>query len=273
MSMDSMVRDMRNRFLVALVFTIPIVLWSMVGTELLGTELATPFGIDRDVWQLLLSLPIVFYASTIFFKGAVSALRAQDAGHDGPGRRRDRHRLALLGRRDVLHRGRGLLRVRRHARDLRAARPLVRDARPRRRQRRRPRAAGPRAAEGGRAARRRARRGPDGRSAGRRPAAHPPRLEGAGRRERRGGREPGRRVHRHRREPPGQEERRAISSSARRSTRTAPCAPVPPPSAPTPRLRRSSSSSKRRRTPRRPASGWPTRPRSGSSWSRSSAAG
>ena len=57
MSMDAMVRDMRNRFLVALVFTVPIVLWSMVGTELLGTELATPFGIDRDVWQFLLSLP------------------------------------------------------------------------------------------------------------------------------------------------------------------------------------------------------------------------
>ena len=50
---------MRNRFLVALVFTIPIVAWSMVGTKLFGTELATPFGIDRDVWQLLLSLPVV----------------------------------------------------------------------------------------------------------------------------------------------------------------------------------------------------------------------
>jgi Cu2+-exporting ATPase len=75
MSMDSMVRDMRNRFLVALVFTIPIVLWSMVGTELLGTELATPFGLDREVWQFLLSLPVVFYASDVFFKGAVIALR------------------------------------------------------------------------------------------------------------------------------------------------------------------------------------------------------
>ena len=31
MSMESMVRDMRNRFLVALVFTIPIVIWSPVG--------------------------------------------------------------------------------------------------------------------------------------------------------------------------------------------------------------------------------------------------
>jgi len=75
MSMASMERDMRNRFLVALLFTVPIILWSMVGTELLGTELATPFGIDRDVWQFLLSLPVVFYASDVFFKGAVTALR------------------------------------------------------------------------------------------------------------------------------------------------------------------------------------------------------
>src|SRR5215208_3157775 len=76
MSMEAMERDMRNRFVVALVFTIPIVAWSMVGTKLLGTELATPFGIDHDVWQLLLSLPVVLYASSIFFTGAVAALRA-----------------------------------------------------------------------------------------------------------------------------------------------------------------------------------------------------
>jgi len=77
MSMAAMVRDMRNRFLVALVFTVPIVLWSMVGTELLGTELATPFGLDRDVWLLVLSLPVVLYASSIFFTGALAALRAR----------------------------------------------------------------------------------------------------------------------------------------------------------------------------------------------------
>src|SRR4051794_22592185 len=77
MSMEAMQRDMRNRFLVALVLTVPTVLWSMVGTKLLGTELATPFGIDRDVWLLLLSLPIVLYASSIFFTGAVAALRAR----------------------------------------------------------------------------------------------------------------------------------------------------------------------------------------------------
>jgi Cu2+-exporting ATPase len=77
MSMASMERDMRNRFLVALVFTIPIVAWSMVGTKLFGTELATPFGIDREVWQLLLSLPVVLWASSIFFIGALAALRAR----------------------------------------------------------------------------------------------------------------------------------------------------------------------------------------------------
>jgi len=77
MSMAAMVRDMRNRFLVALIFTVPTVLWSMVGTELLGTELTTPLGIDRDVWLLLLSLPIVGYASSIFFTGALAALRAR----------------------------------------------------------------------------------------------------------------------------------------------------------------------------------------------------
>jgi Cu2+-exporting ATPase len=77
MSMADMVRDMRNRFLVALVFTVPIVLWSEVGTNLLGSELATPFGLKREVWELLLSLPVVLYASSIFFKGAVAALRAR----------------------------------------------------------------------------------------------------------------------------------------------------------------------------------------------------
>jgi P-type Cu2+ transporter len=77
MSMASMEREMRNRFLVALVFTIPIVAWSMVGKKLFGTELATPFGMDRDVWQLLLSVPVVLWASSIFFTGAVAALRAR----------------------------------------------------------------------------------------------------------------------------------------------------------------------------------------------------
>ncbi|MEX0674940.1 MAG: copper-translocating P-type ATPase, partial [Gaiellaceae bacterium] len=77
MSMAAMVRDMRNRFLVAAAFAIPIALWSPLGDSLLGTTPPTPFGIGDDLWQFFLSLPVVLYSSSIFFVGAVKALRAR----------------------------------------------------------------------------------------------------------------------------------------------------------------------------------------------------
>jgi Cu2+-exporting ATPase len=77
MSMDAMVRDMRNRFVVAAVFSVPILLWSPIGRDVLGFDVAAPFGLRDDVWSLLLSLPVIFYASSIFFTGAWHALRAQ----------------------------------------------------------------------------------------------------------------------------------------------------------------------------------------------------
>jgi Cu2+-exporting ATPase len=77
MSMAEMVRDMRNRFLVALVFAIPIAVWSPMGEWLFGSTPGTPFSIDNEVWQLLLSLPVIFYSSTLFFTGAWRALRAR----------------------------------------------------------------------------------------------------------------------------------------------------------------------------------------------------
>jgi Cu2+-exporting ATPase len=77
MSMEAMVADMRNRFLVAALFSIPIVLWSPIGREVLGFKLAAPFGLRDDVWSLLLSLPVIFYSCWIFFDGAVRALRAR----------------------------------------------------------------------------------------------------------------------------------------------------------------------------------------------------
>jgi Cu2+-exporting ATPase len=77
MSMDSMVRDMRNRFLVAVVFAIPIAIWSELGDRLFGGTPPTPFGMRDDVWDFLLSLPVIFYASWIFFVGAWRALRAR----------------------------------------------------------------------------------------------------------------------------------------------------------------------------------------------------
>jgi P-type Cu2+ transporter len=77
MSMDAMVRDMRNRFLVAALFSIPILLWSPIGRDVLNFDVAAPFGLRDDVWLLLLSLPVIFYSAWIFFDGAVRALRAR----------------------------------------------------------------------------------------------------------------------------------------------------------------------------------------------------
>jgi Cu2+-exporting ATPase len=77
MSMDAMVRDMRNRFLVAAVLSVPILLWSPIGRDVLGFDLAAPFGLRDDVFSLILSLPVIFYSGWIFFDGAVRALRAR----------------------------------------------------------------------------------------------------------------------------------------------------------------------------------------------------
>ena len=77
MSMAEMVRDMRRRFLVAVVFAIPIAVWSPMGEWLFGSTPPTPFGIGDELWQLVLSLPVIFYSSSIFFAGAWKALRAK----------------------------------------------------------------------------------------------------------------------------------------------------------------------------------------------------
>jgi Cu2+-exporting ATPase len=74
-STQAMADDMRNRFLVAVLFSIPIVLWSPIGRDVLGFDVAAPFGLRDDVWSLLLSLPVIFYSSSIFFAGAYRALR------------------------------------------------------------------------------------------------------------------------------------------------------------------------------------------------------
>src|SRR5829696_2592209 len=77
MSMDAMVRDMRNRFLVAVLLSIPILLWSPIGREVIGFGMPAPFGLRDDVFSLLLSLPVIFYSAWIFFDGAWRALRAR----------------------------------------------------------------------------------------------------------------------------------------------------------------------------------------------------
>ncbi|MDQ6728178.1 MAG: heavy metal translocating P-type ATPase [Actinomycetota bacterium] len=77
MSMASMVTAMRRRFLLAAVFSLPILLWSRTGRDVLGFNVAAPFGLRDDVFQLLLSLPVVGWSAWIFFDGAFRALRAR----------------------------------------------------------------------------------------------------------------------------------------------------------------------------------------------------
>ena len=75
MSMDQMVRDMRNRFLVALMLAIPIFLYSPLATEVFKLRLATPFGIDPKLLAFVLATPAVLWSGKMFFVGAYRALR------------------------------------------------------------------------------------------------------------------------------------------------------------------------------------------------------
>ncbi|CAN7162154.1 heavy metal translocating P-type ATPase [Arthrobacter sp. LjRoot78] len=77
MSMDDMVKDMRNRFLVAAVLSVGVTLWSPMGRDMLGFTAPTPFGLRDDVMALILSLPVIFYSAWIFFDGAYRALKAR----------------------------------------------------------------------------------------------------------------------------------------------------------------------------------------------------
>jgi Cu2+-exporting ATPase len=77
MSMQDMVRDMRNRFLVAAVLSVGVMLFSPMGRGMLGFTLLAPFGLRDDVVALALSVPVVFYSAWIFFDGAYRALRAR----------------------------------------------------------------------------------------------------------------------------------------------------------------------------------------------------
>jgi Cu2+-exporting ATPase len=77
MSMADMVRDMRNRFVVAALLSVPILLWSPIGRDVFGFDAAVPFGLRDDVFGLLLSLPVIFYSAWIFFDGAWRALCAR----------------------------------------------------------------------------------------------------------------------------------------------------------------------------------------------------
>src|SRR3546814_16350250 len=73
MDMQTMARDMRNRFWIALIFTIPIFIYSPMGG--MFAPPAPPFGLRLDLWLFLLASVAVPYPSWPFFVAAWRALR------------------------------------------------------------------------------------------------------------------------------------------------------------------------------------------------------
>ena len=73
MTAADMERDMRNRFLVSLLFTIPIFVWSPMGG--MFTPPAPPFGLRLDLWLFILATIAVVWPVWPFVVAAWRALR------------------------------------------------------------------------------------------------------------------------------------------------------------------------------------------------------
>ena len=69
----AMVRDMRNRFFICLIFTIPIFLYAPMGG--LFKAPAPPFGLELDLWLFFLASAAILYPSWTFVVSAWRALR------------------------------------------------------------------------------------------------------------------------------------------------------------------------------------------------------
>jgi Cu2+-exporting ATPase len=73
MDMQAMVRDMRTRFWIAFVFTVPIFVYSPMGG--MFTPPAPPFGLDLNLWLFFLASAAVLYPVWPFVVAAWRALR------------------------------------------------------------------------------------------------------------------------------------------------------------------------------------------------------
>ena len=75
MSMDDMVRDMRNRFWVTILLGIAVTLYSPMASMIFGRELRAPFGMSNNLFMFLLATPAVLWGGQMFFVGAWRALK------------------------------------------------------------------------------------------------------------------------------------------------------------------------------------------------------
>ena len=71
--LSTMVRDMRNRFWICLIFTVPIFVYAPMGGFF--EPPAPPFGLDLNLWLFFLASAAIIYPSWPFFVSAWRALR------------------------------------------------------------------------------------------------------------------------------------------------------------------------------------------------------
>ncbi len=76
--MGAMVRDMRNRFWICLVFTLPIFVYAPMGG--MWPAPAPPFGLDLNLWLFFFASAAVLYPSWPFFVSAWRALKEGTLG-------------------------------------------------------------------------------------------------------------------------------------------------------------------------------------------------
>jgi Cu2+-exporting ATPase len=65
-------RDMQRRVFAALIFEVPVFLWSPMG---LMQPPAVPYGLDKNIWLFLLGSGAVLYPGWPFFTAAIRSLR------------------------------------------------------------------------------------------------------------------------------------------------------------------------------------------------------
>ncbi|MDQ2914471.1 MAG: ATPase P, partial [Chloroflexota bacterium] len=71
----AMETDMRRRFFIALLFALPVIAYSPLGTLLLGGR-ALPAPIDRNLILLAFTTPVALWASSVFHTGAWRSIRS-----------------------------------------------------------------------------------------------------------------------------------------------------------------------------------------------------
>ena len=76
--LSAMVRDMRNRFWICLIFTVPIFLYAPMGSFFKPPS--PPFGLELNLWLFFLASAAILYPSWPFFVSAGRALRKRKLG-------------------------------------------------------------------------------------------------------------------------------------------------------------------------------------------------